>query len=134
MGSSLTLGGIAHDSDAMPSALAYSWSAPAGVISVASAQNPTFKCTGPGTVVISLSVSDGDAAPGCADTQTVSVTCSPATSSQTPYLVPLATGVGVQTKATRSSPRAASTWRSTTLRRCKQHGLIAAPPGLRPEA
>jgi|GEM_PF-922421 len=98
VGSTLTLGSLAHDTDALPAALTYAWSASSGSLSSATAQNPTFKCTQPGSVTISLTVSDGDAAAGCADLQTVPVLCSPITSSQSAYLVPLPTGPGVVVK------------------------------------
>ena len=79
VGSSISLASSAHDSDAGPSALAYSWSASSGTFSSATAQNPTFTCTVPGTATITLNVSDGDMALGCADTRTFSVTCTKAT-------------------------------------------------------
>jgi hypothetical protein len=93
VGSTLALGGAAHDTDGAPAALTYAWSAPSGTFSSATAQNPMFKCTESGTVTVSLTVSDGDATAGCADTQSVPVICSPITSSQAPYLVPVAPGV-----------------------------------------
>jgi hypothetical protein len=93
VGSTIMLGAAAHDSDALPSPLTYAWSAPSGVITGPTTQNPTFKCTQSGPVAISLTVSDGDTTPGCADTQTLSVTCSPVTSSVAPYLLPVASGV-----------------------------------------
>jgi hypothetical protein len=93
VGSTIALSSAAHDSDTMPSPLTYAWSAPSGTFAPsATAQNPSFKCTQAGPVTISLTVSDGDAATGCTDTQTVTVTCSPITSSQSPYLVPVTTG------------------------------------------
>lgn len=78
VGSAVMLGALAHDSDALPAALGYSWSAPSGTFSPgATTQSPTFTCTQAGPVTISLTVSDGDATPGCADTQSITVTCSP---------------------------------------------------------
>jgi PKD repeat protein len=78
VGSSIALGALAHDSDAMPAALAYSWSASSGTLSSTTAQNPTFTCTAPGAATITLSVSDGDPSASCADTRTITVTCTKA--------------------------------------------------------
>jgi hypothetical protein len=79
VGSSLALSASAHDADAAPSALSYTWAASSGTLSSTSAKNPTFSCTVPGPVSISVTVSDGDNSPGCADTQTTTVTCTKAT-------------------------------------------------------
>jgi len=76
VGSTLALSAAAHDSDAGPSALSFGWTASAGTLSSASAQNVTFTCTTAGTATLTLSVNDGDPASSCADTQTVQVTCS----------------------------------------------------------
>jgi len=76
VGGTVALAALAHDSDVAPSALGYSWSASAGTLSDASAQNPTFTCTTPGTATVTLSVSDGDPAASCADKQTAQITCS----------------------------------------------------------
>ena len=75
VGGTVTLSGTAHDSDAAPAALSYQWSASSGSLSSATAANPTFKCTEPGDATITLAVSDGDATPGCAASQTATVTC-----------------------------------------------------------
>jgi hypothetical protein len=86
VGKALTLDATAHDSDAGPSAISYSWSSTGGVFSSATAAAPTFTCTKAGSQIINLSVSDGDAA--CSETSSVTVTCS-----NPPYLVPVAAGV-----------------------------------------
>jgi hypothetical protein len=75
VGGTITLSSEAHDSDASPSALSYKWTASSGSLSSATAANPTFKCTEPGTASITLSVSDGDTTPDCPATQTTTVTC-----------------------------------------------------------
>jgi hypothetical protein len=67
-----------------------------GVLSSTTSATPTFKCTQPGPVTITLAASDGDTSPGCADSQTITVNCSPITSSQTAQLLPA--GPGVLTK------------------------------------
>src|SRR5262249_24289824 len=46
-----------------------------GTLDNATAQNPSFTCATPGTATITLSVSDGDPQPSCADTMTAQVTC-----------------------------------------------------------
>lgn len=79
VGSSVALAAVAHDTDAAPSAVTYAWSAPSGTFSSATAPNPTFTCTAPGAVSVTLTVSDGDASAGCPDTQTVTVKCTKAT-------------------------------------------------------
>ena len=76
VGGTLALSATAHDSDAGPSPLTFAWTVSAGTLSSASAQNPTFTCTVPGTATVSLSVSDGDPASTCADTLTAQVNCS----------------------------------------------------------
>jgi 5'-nucleotidase len=75
VGTSVVLSGVAHDSDAAPSALAYQWTASSGTLNSATAPNPTFTCTTAGTATLSLTVSDGDTTPGCNDTTSIDVTC-----------------------------------------------------------
>jgi hypothetical protein len=86
VGSSIALSASAHDSDNGPSALAYSWTASSGTFSDPTSATPTFTCTAPGTVTLTLSVSDGDTAANCADSTTASVTCS-VTSAQVQAIV-----------------------------------------------
>lgn len=76
VGGSIALSSAAHDSDAGPSPLSFGWTTDSGTLSDASAKNPTFTCTTPGTATIRLSVSDGDPAATCADAATATVTCS----------------------------------------------------------
>ncbi|HET7543205.1 MAG TPA: hypothetical protein VFK05_25200 [Polyangiaceae bacterium] len=78
VGGTVSLSAAAHDSDAAPSALSFGWTTSAGSLSSASAQNPTFTCSAPGTATVTLSVSDGDPAASCVDAQTVQITCSAA--------------------------------------------------------
>jgi hypothetical protein len=68
---------FAHDTDGGPSPLAYHWSAPSGSFSDASSATPSFVCSTPGPVTLTVSVSDGDPAVGCADSLSVVVTCEP---------------------------------------------------------
>jgi hypothetical protein len=67
----------AHDSDMGPSPLSYHWSAPSGSFSNAASASPTFVCSTPGAVTLTATVSDGDSAPGCADSLSLVVTCEP---------------------------------------------------------
>lgn len=69
----IALSASAHDPDAMPQALSYSWATTHGTLSSASAQNPTFTCAAPGTASLTLTVSDGDAV--CNATFTLQVSC-----------------------------------------------------------
>jgi hypothetical protein len=75
VGKTTTLSATAHDSDAAPAALTYAWSASSGTLSSSTAASPVFTCTAAGDATITLTVSDGDAAAGCVDTQTTTVTC-----------------------------------------------------------
>ncbi|HMJ09929.1 MAG TPA: hypothetical protein VK524_00920 [Polyangiaceae bacterium] len=74
VGGTVALSALAHDSDAAPSPLSYAWTASAGTLSSATAQNPTLTCNAPGSVTVGLTIGDGD--PACPDTQTLRVTCS----------------------------------------------------------
>ena len=76
VGGAIALSAAAHDSDAGPSPLSFGWTATAGTLSDASARNPTFTCTTPGSVTVRLTVSDGDPAASCADTSVAQVPCS----------------------------------------------------------
>ncbi|HEY3255160.1 MAG TPA: PKD domain-containing protein, partial [Polyangiaceae bacterium] len=76
VGGTVALAAAAHDSDAAPSPLSFAWTTTSGTLSSATAQNPTFTCTAPGTATVTLSVADGDPAATCADTQTATITCS----------------------------------------------------------
>src|SRR5262249_17108694 len=75
VGTGIRLSGAAHDRDSGPSPLAYAWSASSGVFDNASSPNPLFTCSVPGVVNITLTVSDGDPSPTCADNLSVTVTC-----------------------------------------------------------
>lgn len=74
-GNVIALFSTAHDLDAAPQALSYSWTAASGTLNGATAQNPTFTCAAPGTASLTLTVSDGDA--GCNATFAVLVACPP---------------------------------------------------------
>jgi hypothetical protein len=78
VGGTVSLAAAAHDSDAGPSALSFGWTATGGTLSSATGQTSTFTCTAPGTATVTLSVSDGDPASSCADTQTAQIVCSTA--------------------------------------------------------
>jgi hypothetical protein len=75
VGSSIALGAMAHDSDQGPASLSYVWTAVGGTLSDPSSPNPQFTCVAPGTATITVTVSDGDPAPNCADTSSVTVSC-----------------------------------------------------------
>jgi hypothetical protein len=74
VGFSSTLSATAHDSNAGPAPLMFSWTATSGTLSGGTTANPTLLCTVAGPSVVTLSVTDGD----CTDTRTVTVICSPA--------------------------------------------------------
>jgi hypothetical protein len=73
VGSSIALVAAAHDTDAAPSPLSYSWTASSGVIAENGLPSTRFTCTAPGTATITLTLSDGDML--CNDTAQVTVTC-----------------------------------------------------------
>jgi hypothetical protein len=75
VGESIALSGAAHDSDHGPAMLSFQWSATSGMLSDPSALTPTLTCTEAGPATVTLTVSDGDPAPGCADQLTATVTC-----------------------------------------------------------
>jgi hypothetical protein len=78
VGSTVALGVTAHDSDNLPSPLAFSWTASpsgAGTLTGAGTAAATFTCTAAGTVTLTVTVSDGDPTPNCADATSVTVTC-----------------------------------------------------------
>jgi hypothetical protein len=77
VGGTISLLASAHDSDAGPSALSYAWSSDSGTFDDATAAAPTFTCTAPGAVTLTLSVADGDPADTCAAVATTTVTCTP---------------------------------------------------------
>jgi hypothetical protein len=79
VGFPIALSATSHDTDSAPAALTYHWSAPSGFFSDPTSANPTFTCNVPGPVTLTVSVSDGDTAPGCAATQSVVITCEPGT-------------------------------------------------------
>jgi len=60
VGSSSALSATAHDSDARPAALTYSWVATSGMLAGAGTANPTLICTAVGTSMVTLTVSYGD--------------------------------------------------------------------------
>jgi len=77
VGGTISLTASAHDSDAAPAALSYTWTASSGTLDDATLAAPIFTCSAPGPVTVTLSVSDGDPAPACAATATAVITCTP---------------------------------------------------------
>jgi hypothetical protein len=75
VGTTISLASSAHDLDGGPSLLTYQWTASGGALDGATAPSPSFTCTASGPVTISLTVSDGDDAPGCPDARTLTVAC-----------------------------------------------------------
>jgi len=73
VGNTIAVTAAASDTDNGPQALAYTWTASAGTLSSATVANPTLTCAAPGSVTLTLTVSDGD--PGCNATFTVPLTC-----------------------------------------------------------
>ena len=73
VGATMALGVMAHDPDSGPAALTYQWSASSGTLSGSTTASPTFICTQPGTVTLTVSPSDGD--PGCGVNLPFTVAC-----------------------------------------------------------
>lgn len=77
VGGSVSLAATAHDSDAGPEALRYQWSASSGTFSDPASPSAQFTCTSAGPVAVTVTVTDGDPAAGCAGTLAVTITCTP---------------------------------------------------------
>jgi len=77
VGSTLALSATAHDSDRAPAAIGYAWTASAGAFDDATLAAPTFTCTAPGQVTLTVAVSDGDPAPSCTAQASTIITCTP---------------------------------------------------------
>jgi len=75
VGAPISLQALAHDSDAGPVALSYQWTATNGSLSSATAQSPTFTCASAGSATVTVTVADGDPAPSCADSYSVTLAC-----------------------------------------------------------
>jgi 5'-nucleotidase len=75
VGGNVKLTATAHDSDAGPTPLGYHWTATSGSFSDASSPTPTFTCSAAGKATVSVAVTDGDTAPGCADSLSADITC-----------------------------------------------------------
>jgi hypothetical protein len=75
VGHPVALAVTAHDSDNGPSPLSYQWTAASGAFSNATSATPTFTCSTAGPVTLTVTVSDGDTTPNCADSLSVVVTC-----------------------------------------------------------
>jgi 5'-nucleotidase len=75
VGGSVALSARANDSDTTPAPLAYQWSATGGTLSDATSASPHWTCSTPGTATVTVTVSDGDAASGCAATLSADITC-----------------------------------------------------------
>jgi hypothetical protein len=65
----------AHDSDFGPSPLSYKWTINGAPLPPQVAPNLNFACSQAGTFNFTLSVSDGDITPGCADSLSVLARC-----------------------------------------------------------
>lgn len=75
LGGTVALASSAHDTDHGPSALSYQWRAN-GLVLKQQQPNLNFSCSSKGFVDFSVTVSDGDPSPGCADSLAVRVECS----------------------------------------------------------
>jgi len=76
VGASIALSVVAHDSDAGPQALGYSWQASGpGTLTNANTANPTLTCNAPGMVSVTATASDGDPAASCAAQLSAQVNC-----------------------------------------------------------
>jgi hypothetical protein len=73
VGGTMALGVMAHDPDSGPAVLTYQWLASSGTLSGDTTSSPTFTCTQPGPVTITVAPSDGD--PGCGVSLPFTVAC-----------------------------------------------------------
>lgn len=76
LGGTVALTSSAHDSDLGPSPLSYKWTINGAPLRPQSTPNLNFACSSAGTFNFTLSVSDGDITPGCADNLSVTARCS----------------------------------------------------------
>lgn len=76
LGGTIALTSAAHDSDASPSPLGYKWTINGAPLPTQMQPNLNFVCSQPGPFNFTLSVSDGDITPGCADSLSVTARCS----------------------------------------------------------
>jgi hypothetical protein len=75
VGATIAITATADDPDSGPMPFTYLWTTSSGTISDPTAPNPVLTCSQPGTVNLTVSVNDGDAA--CHDTFNVTVDCPP---------------------------------------------------------
>ena len=75
VGTTIALTSTAHDTDNGPAPLSYQWLASSGTLSSSTSPTPALTCTSPGTVLLTLTVSDGDPSSGCADVLTEKIVC-----------------------------------------------------------
>ncbi len=76
IGGTVALTSAAHDSDLGPSPLSYKWAINGAPLNAPLQSNLNFACSSSGTFNFTLSVSDGDITPGCADNLSVTARCS----------------------------------------------------------
>ena len=76
VGDTIQVTAQAHDSDNGPSPLGATWSTTGGSLSNLSLTGATFTCTTAGTFSVGYTVSDGSTSSRCADTSTLTLTCS----------------------------------------------------------
>jgi hypothetical protein len=75
VGNVIALHSVVTDSDGLPQPLSLTWTASSGVLSDATIANPTLTCTTAGIVDLTLTASDGDPNPACADHFALEVLC-----------------------------------------------------------
>ena len=62
VGNTIAISSMADDPDSSPGPIQYHWTTSSGTLSNASVANPTLTCTQPGSVSLTLAVTDGDPA------------------------------------------------------------------------
>jgi hypothetical protein len=75
VGGTVALSARAHDTDNGPSALSFKWKTNGAPLPNHPQQTLTFTCSTAGSVAISVTASDGDPDPSCADSLLATVTC-----------------------------------------------------------
>jgi len=76
LGGTVALTSAAHDSDSGPSPLGYKWAINGAPLKAQSGPNLKFLCSSAGSFNFTLTVSDGDTTPGCADVLSLTAHCS----------------------------------------------------------
>ena len=104
VGNPLALSAAAHDRDLGPAPLTYRWTATGGTLDDATSPRPTFTCQSPGTAIVTVTVADGDPAPGCPASLSLNILCTtPSAAPNSDSVLGFETTAGWKASAARTS-------------------------------